>query len=554
MKRVIATLYLTLISLIGISQCTGDVSYTLSVPPNADNTYPPGTVVELCITMDGWQGNAQGSNWFEGFYIALGGGWQTVTPTLYPEDAEDVSGTWIWATSTTSANGATAGNGFYFEGPTGPVDGNGGNDWGDSCPSQTCIWSCCVELVAANGPSGLDLLIGVIPYSDGTMGSWGTQMCNEVQTVLFSGSIGCTTCGCTDVAACNYDPAVCCDDGSCGYFTMGDITHNLMPCPDTVCVGSQVNYSVTGDQSSFYDWLLNTGGLMQTDHTNDCSVTWSNIPGSYQISVQETTENGCVGDIVTCDIEVIAPDIIFDSSYRICYNQTAELNASPIGGTWSGDYVNGNIFIGYEPGLHLVTYSTVIHGCNYEEDTQIIVEPLYQAPSIIYSSLDLDLCSDIVNQVYTAVDDRSSTYTWAVDGTIMPANNSLSLEFENITSTYLIEVHGTDNNGCASDTASINVLANACQRLYVPNTFTPNGDDVNDVFAVKGLGVYDVDLSVFDRWGNMVFQTNSLSNPWIGNCNGGSYYCECGVYQWRMKYRDEKGFNQNKQGYVTLIR
>jgi gliding motility-associated-like protein len=311
---------------------------------------------------------------------------------------------------------------------------------------------------------------------------------------------------------------------------------------------------VTGDQSSFYDWQLSTGGLMQSDQTNDCSVTWSNIPGSYQISVQETTENGCVGDIVTCDIEVIAPDIIFDSSYRICYNQTAELNASPIGGTWSGDYVNGNIFIGYEPGLHLVTYSTVIHGCNYEEDTQIIVEPLYQAPSIIYSSLDLDLCSDIVNQVYTAVDDRSSTYTWAVDGTIMPANNSLSLEFENITSTYLIEVYGTDNNGCASDTASINVLANACQRLYVPNTFTPNGDDVNDVFAVKGLGVYDVDLSVFDRWGNMVFQTNSLSNPWIGNCNGGSYYCECGVYQWRMKYRDEKGFNQNKQGYVTLIR
>jgi hypothetical protein len=102
MKRVIVSLCLTLISLIGISQCTGDISYTLSVPPNADNTYPPGTVVELCITMDGWQGNAQGSNWFEGFFIVLGGGWQTVTPTLYPEDAEDVTGTWIWATSTTS--------------------------------------------------------------------------------------------------------------------------------------------------------------------------------------------------------------------------------------------------------------------------------------------------------------------------------------------------------------------------------------------------------------------------------------------------------------------
>jgi gliding motility-associated-like protein len=296
------------------------------------------------------------------------------------------------------------------------------------------------------------------------------------------------------------------------------------------------------------------GEIILPDGSKDCTVLWGNVPGTYTITVQEITETGCEGPIETYDVELIVPDIIFENTYNICYNQTTSLYASPIGGTWSGDYVNGNVFIGYEPGLYPVTYSTFMYGCNYEEDTQVIVEPLYQAPSITYSSLDLDLCSDFTNQVYTAVDDRSSVYTWSVDGTIMPTSNSLSLEFENITSTYLIEVHGTDNKGCSSDTASIRVLANACQRLYVPNTFTPNGDDVNDVFAVKGLGVYDVDLSVFDRWGNMVFQTNSLSNPWIGNCNGGSYYCECGVYQWRMKYRDEKGFNQNKQGYVTLIR
>jgi gliding motility-associated-like protein len=553
MKRVIATLYLTLISLISISQCTGDVSYTLSVPPNADNTYPPGTVVELCITMDGWLGNAQGSNWFEGFYIALGGGWQTVTPTLYPEDAEEATGTWIWASSTSSPNGATAGTGFYFEGPTGPLDGNAGNDWGDSCPSETCIWSCCVELVAANGPSGLDLYIGVIPYSDGTMGSWGIQGCTEAQEEIFVGSIGCTTCGCTDVTACNYNPTVCCDDGTCDYFSIGPITSSLLSSPDTVCTGLEIHYLVTGDANSTYNWNVEGGEIILPDGSKDCTVLWGNVPGTYTINVQEITETGCEGPIETYDVELIVPDIIFDSTYNICYNQTTSLYANPIGGTWSGDYVNGNVFIGYEPGLYLVTYSIFMYGCNYEEDTQIIVEPLYQSPSITYSSLDLDLCSDFTNQVYTAVDDRSSVYTWSVDGTIMPTNNSLSLEFENITSTYLIEVHGTDNKGCSSDTASIRVLANACQRLYVPNTFTPNGDGINDVFRLSGAGIYESRLVIYNRWGYPVFETTDLRNVCNGD-DGTGHYSENDAYNWKVYYRDNGGFKREIEGTVILIR
>jgi len=82
MRQFLLSLFLTFISVNVLAQCGGNISYTLSVPPSANNTYSPGTVVELCITMDGWNGNSQGSNWFEGFYIALGEGWQTVTPTL----------------------------------------------------------------------------------------------------------------------------------------------------------------------------------------------------------------------------------------------------------------------------------------------------------------------------------------------------------------------------------------------------------------------------------------------------------------------------------------
>ena len=603
MIRFLSLVFFSLISILVKSQCSGDITYTLSVPSGPNNTYPPGTTVELCITMDGWDGNSQGSNWFEGFFIALGGGWETVTPTLFPDDAEgDGSGTWIWATSTTSTNGATAGNGFYFEGPTGPLDGNGGNDWGDSCPSATCVWTCCVELTTAEGPPGTDLHIGVIPYSDGTMGSWGTQMCNEVQTVFFDGSIGCFIPGCTDPTACNFDPdsdcddgtclqpgctdpeacnydlnAPCddgscvyggctdptacnfnpnagCDDGSCGYFSMGEITHDLIQCPDTTCVGSTVWYSVNGSQSSSYIWGLNSGGMVQTDGSSNCQIEWGNTPGTYIVSVQEITSQECFGEIETCQVELIVPDITFDSSYHVCYNQSVQLSASPPGGVWSGSYVNGNVFIGYEPGVNWPTYTVEIYGCEVGESIDVTVYPVYQAPSIVYDDLEVDPCISDGQEVYYAYDNRSSTYNWSIDGISIPnASETLNVNWADTTEVYLLAVYGIDDRGCLSGIGGINVSVESCHRIYAPNSFTPNGDGVNDVFEVAGVGIYNPKLVIYNRWGYQVFATTDLREVWNGD-DGTGYFSETDVYNWRVYYRDNEGFKREKEGTVVLIR
>ena len=351
------------------AQCAGNISFTLDTPPNPDLTYPPGAVVELCVTMDGWNGNGQGSNWFEGFGLTLGSGWVTSTPTLTPDDAQaDNSGTWVWVnTVTSSQTGLTAGPGFFFEGPQGPTDGNPGNDWGDNCGSGACVWEFCTSLTA-DVVSGLSLDIQVTPYGDGTMGSWTNGACTgqDVSTPIFGGTIGCTDCGCTDPNACNYDPIVCCDDGSCSYFSMGVITPSFIS--DTVCTGLQVTYSVTGDINSIYDWSVDGGDIIAPDLSNDCTILWGETPGSYTISVQETTEAGCIGLVETYDVEVAVPDIVFDpSSYDICLNAEAILNAEPLGGTWTHEFINGNVFSGQASGLYQPEYSTTIYGCDVVE-------------------------------------------------------------------------------------------------------------------------------------------------------------------------------------------
>lgn len=602
MKHFISLLSVLFLSLISYPQCGGDITFDLSVPPAADGTYPPNTTVELCVTMTNWNGNAQGSNWLEGFGLTLGFGWEVITPTQSPNDAEsDGSGTWLWMETVTSdATGLVAGPGYFFEGPSGPTDGNPGNDWGDFCMNGDCVWTFCVELTSS-GNSGDPLNIEVQNFADGTMGSWGNNDCvgQDPPEILFNGVVGCNTYGCTDVAACNFDPlAACddgscetpgcidpvacnydinadcddgsctyggcidplacnfnplagCDDGSCDYFSMGNVTSSNSS--DTVCVGLEVIYSVTGDNNSTYNWNVNGGEIVLPNQSKDCTILWGNIPGTYTVTVQETTESGCVGSNETYDVEVTIPDIVFDTTkFSMCLNSSMSINAYPLGGTWNSEFMNGNTFIGTESGTFYPSYLTNIHGCDIQEEVEVKVRRKYEAPGIIYSAEIIDLCFDSSVQIYVADDTVGVTYGWFIDDVKQPfTENFMEVEWSDTTRTYMIKVIAYDEIGCESEPKLISVRTESCQRFFAPNSFTPNGDGLNDIFEVRGLSVYRPTLKIFNRWGVVVYVSNDLF--WTGD-SGGGYYCENGIYNWIIEYKDKFGQNREDSGYVTLIR
>jgi gliding motility-associated-like protein len=552
--------------------------------------------------MTNWNGNDQGSNWLEGFGLTLGTGWINVTPVTPPDDADnDASGTWIWVNTVTSdATGLTAGPGYFFEGPTGPTDGNPGNDWGDYCMNGDCVWEFCVSMTAS-GISADPLDIEVTPYADGSMGSWGQEMCFDPPVSIFDGEVGCTVYGCTNPIACNFDPNAGCDDGSCNlpgctdpiacnydlnadcddgsctypgctdplacnfvatagcedgscdYFSMTDITHNFIPCPDTTCTGSEVMYSVNGNETSIYDWHITGGGLVTTDQTSSCEIIWGNIPGTYTITVQEITERGCIGDIKTCDVEVIIPDITFDTTeYTICLNGGLELNAYPAGGDWSSEYMNLNTFIGTRTGTYNPQYTTNIHGCDITESVKVKVKSKYEAPPITFASEYIDLCLESGEAYYLTPDSLNYTYSWFIENAKQPeSSNQLFTQWPDTSRVYLIKVIGYDEIGCESEPSLMSIKVESCQRFFAPNSFTPNGDGTNDVFELRGMSVYQPTLKIFDRWGNVVYRSNNLW--WTGDCGTG-YYCNTDVYNWIIEYRDKDGFNKEERGFVTLVR
>jgi hypothetical protein len=170
------------------SQCVGTQTYTLTPAP-IGNTYNPGQVVTLCYTLQSF--TQTNSNWFEGFDLNLGPGWSSVTPQTAPANCggNSTGGQWTWKTSVTSTATpvTTVGPGYFFDLN---IDGNPGNDFGDSQSLGNCSWTFCVTLTVANVCTSQNLLIQVTAAADGVWGSYTSTACDVLTpNTVFNGTI-----------------------------------------------------------------------------------------------------------------------------------------------------------------------------------------------------------------------------------------------------------------------------------------------------------------------------------------------------------------------------
>ncbi len=100
-------------------------------------------------------------------------------------------------------------------------------------------------------------------------------------------------------------------------------------------------------------------------------------------------------------------------------------------------------------------------------------------------------------------------------------------------------------------------LAERFSDVYIPNSFTPNGDGVNEIFKVIGTEVLEIDFSIFiyDRWGDKVYESYDITEGWNGSKMNSSYYCPTGIYVYALKYRNAINDQAEElRGQITLIR
>lgn len=159
---------------------------------------------------------------------------------------------------------------------------------------------------------------------------------------------------------------------------------------------------------------------------------------------------------------------------------------------------------------------------------------------------------DQVKFTSTAQGQNLSNFSWYIKDYFGPriSGATTNYVFEKA-GVYPVALVVSNSWGCL-DTIVKTIVVETDFNIYVPNGFTPNADEINDSFFAKGTGVVKFSLSVYDRWGEKLFETSDFNKGWDGSYKGQE--CKSDVYVWKLSATDAKGRNKQLNGFVTLYR
>jgi len=143
-------------------------------------------------------------------------------------------------------------------------------------------------------------------------------------------------------------------------------------------------------------------------------------------------------------------------------------------------------------------------------------------------------------------------YKWyTMDGALIDTTSNLSVA-PTTTTSYVLSVEDFKYD-ITTDTVTVTVDDNCNNNIvYIANIFSPNGDGANDVFRVRGTEIDSLHLQIYNRWGNMVFETKDINGAWDGTFKGKE--CEVDVYFYVAEVTFKNGVQEVKKGSVSLIR
>jgi gliding motility-associated-like protein len=117
--------------------------------------------------------------------------------------------------------------------------------------------------------------------------------------------------------------------------------------------------------------------------------------------------------------------------------------------------------------------------------------------------------------------------------------------------TYQILLIATDQKGCI-DSIQKPITIEDEYYVYVPNAFTPDGERFNTYFCISTIGVKSGEILIFNRWGELVFESKDLNFQWDGTYNG--TLIQDGTLSWKLNYTTNSGRTKKITGHITILK
>ena len=145
-----------------------------------------------------------------------------------------------------------------------------------------------------------------------------------------------------------------------------------------------------------------------------------------------------------------------------------------------------------------------------------------------------------------------ASFEWVLDAALVSTSETFDYVFTEA-GQYSVFVSAISNGGCvATDTLALS-LQPFESHLIIPGCFTPNFDGINDLFTVEAANLSTFEMRIYNRWGELLFQTNSIDPGWKGFSDNGYSYPD-GIYDYRIIATGKDGQVYERSGSVTLLR
>jgi gliding motility-associated-like protein len=299
----------------------------------------------------------------------------------------------------------------------------------------------------------------------------------------------------------------------------------------TACIGQSATLDA-GNAGSTYSW--SNGGTEQ--------VISVGSPGTYSVHV--TNASGCSADFGAEVAFVPPPSVDLGPDTVLCAGQLLTLDAGNPGSTftWSTGATSPTLSVGTGGNY---TVSVDNGHCSVSDAVAVIFNP---APTPMPAHHYFTCLDEEPHSVPIDAGNAGSSFLWN-DGRTTQTVNAAQYGW------WSVEI--TNAFGCSRlDSALVEEFCRP--SIFIPNTFTPNGDGRNDVWLVAGNNIVEYDMQIFDRWGGVLFHSTSVDQGWDGTANGRPMPNDVYVFQVTFRLQEDSsghlGFEQTKLGHVQVLR
>jgi large repetitive protein len=308
-----------------------------------------------------------------------------------------------------------------------------------------------------------------------------------------------------------------------------------------------------------YSWSVNGGIILSPNGSNTVNVAWTSS-GNNSVTLTVSNSDGCDSTITfPVTVAALTAPSVQANTLSGCppLNVVFSGNEPASGQTYTWTF-GDNLYSSSPNPAHTFnttgTYNVTVVttngvGCADTANTTVQVYNVpqaafnhnYETETYIIGESDLQINNTTVG---------GTNYFWSF-GT---SDSSVAFEPTHIYTTpgeYAIDLITINQNGCIHRTSKEITVRNR-ELLYLPNAFTPNGDNMNDYFSLHYSNISSVSVSIFNRWGQKIFTSEDRDFKWDGTFNGNPV--EMGVYVYKVRATGEAGKEHTKIGSVTIVR